>query len=103
MRFLVQPLRSLKPMTTGGFLVTNPPYGERIGSHAHVAGVYETLGERLKSFEDWRCFLLCPPNELYQETGFHRTGERVTLYNGPLKCRFIELDLSRSTDNTSTS
>lgn len=98
----VQPLSSLKPMTARGFLVTNPPYGERIGSHAHVAGVYETLGTRLSIFEDWRCFLLCPPNELYQQTGFHRTGDRVTLYNGPLKCRFIELDLSRSTNENDT-
>ena len=93
----VQPLNRLHPPTTIGFLVTNPPYGERIGSHAHVAEVYETLGKRLKNFDDWRCFLLCPPNELYQETGFHRTEERITLYNGPLKCRFLELDLKRST------
>ena len=93
----VQPLSHLKQPLTTGYLVTNPPYGERIGSHAHVAGVYTTLGERLTTFDGWRCFLLCPPNELYQETGFHRTEERITLYNGPLKCRFLELDLQRST------
>ena len=93
----VQPLNHMTQIAENGYLVTNPPYGERIGSHAHVADVYSTLGERLKTFENWRCFLLCPPNELYQETGFHRTEERVTLYNGPLKCRFIELDLDRST------
>ena len=93
----VQPLSHLKQPLTTGYLVTNPPYGERIGSHAHVAGVYTTLGERLTTFDGWRCFLLCPPNELYQETGFHRTEERITLYNGPLKCRFLELDLKRAT------
>ncbi len=97
----VQPLESLKtPLAEQqGFLVTNPPYGERIGSHAHVSGVYETLGNQLSHFpiESWRCFLLCPPNELYQQTGFHRTEERITLYNGPLKCRFLELDLHRPT------
>ena len=93
----VQPLSHLNPPAKNGYIVTNPPYGERIGAHAHVAEVYTTLGERLTTFDGWRCFLLCPPNELYQETGFHRTEERVTLYNGPLKCRFIELNLERST------
>ena len=45
----VQPLNRLQPPVEHGYLVTNPPYGERIGSHAHVSEVYETLGERLKS------------------------------------------------------
>ena len=91
----VQPLRTLTPPVEDGWLVTNPPYGERIGSHAHIEGIYQTLGERFKHLEQWRCYLLCPPNDLYQKTGFHRTEERITLYNGPLKCRFIELDMNR--------
>ena len=91
----VQPLHSLNPSVESGWLVTNPPYGERIGSHAHIEGIYQTLGERFKHLEQWRCYLLCPPNDLYQKTGFHRTEERITLYNGPLKCRFIELDMNR--------
>jgi 23S rRNA (guanine2445-N2)-methyltransferase / 23S rRNA (guanine2069-N7)-methyltransferase len=91
----VQPLHTLNPSVESGWLVTNPPYGERIGSHAHIEGIYQTLGERFKHLEQWRCYLLCPPNDLYQKTGFHRTEERITLYNGPLKCRFIELDMNR--------
>lgn len=90
----VQPLSLFSSPSESGILVTNPPYGERIGSHAHVSGVYQDLGTALQQLNNtWQCFLLCPPNELYQETGFARTGDRVTLYNGPLKCRFIELSL----------
>ena len=36
----VQPHFFSAPTETG-MMVTNPPYGERIGSHAHVAGVYQ--------------------------------------------------------------
>jgi len=91
----VQPLHTLNAPVESGWLVTNPPYGERIGSHAHIEGIYETLGDRFEHLEQWRCYLLCPPSDLYQKTGFHRTEERITLYNGPLKCRFIELDMKR--------
>jgi putative N6-adenine-specific DNA methylase len=93
----VRPLQNLTQPTKTGYLVTNPPYGERIKSHAHITGIYQTLSQKVQAFTDWRCFLLYPPNELYQETGFHRTEERITLYNGPLKCRFLELDFNRST------
>ncbi len=91
----VQPLVRLTPPTENGALVTNPPYGERIGSHAYLDEVYQELGGRLEHFKQWRCFFLCPPNELYQQTGYGRTEERITLYNGPLKCRFVELDLNK--------
>ena len=93
----VQPLTSLSAPTETGMMVTNPPYGERIGSHAHVAGVYQELGAGLQNMSNWQCYLLCQPNELYQENGFGRTEERTTLYNGPLKCRFIELELGTPT------
>ena len=105
----VQPLRSLTPPSETGFIVSNPPYGERIGSHAHVATPYLDLGQTLSRFQAndfdnaWRCFLLCPPNELYQQTGYNRTEERITLYNGPLKCRFLELDLNKPIETTSPS
>lgn len=97
----VQPLSSLslpKALSSNhdaGWLVTNPPYGERIGSHAHIEEVYQTLGSRLVELPNWRTFLLCPPNDLYQKSGYHRTDARITLYNGPLKCRFLELDIEK--------
>lgn len=89
----VSPIKRLQKMADTGFLVTNPPYGERIGSHAYLDEIYTDIGTLFHTLPEWRYFLLCPPNELYQKTGFVRKGERVTLYNGPLKCRFLELQL----------
>ena len=91
----VSPVNRLKPPegAENGYIVTNPPYGERIGSHAHVDEVYEDLGFALAEFEGWKVFLLCPPNDLYLAAGYNRTGDRLTLHNGPLKCRFLELNL----------
>ena len=92
---IVSPVKQARPVTlTAGTIVCNPPYGERFGSHAYIDQIYQDLGEGLQRFTDWRVFLLCPPNDLYQQTGFQRKGERVTIYNGPLKCRFLELDLN---------
>ena len=91
----VSPVNRLRPPegVENGFIVTNPPYGERIGSHAHVDEVYEDFGFALAEFEGWKVFLLCPPNDLYLAAGYNRTGDRLTLHNGPLKCRFLELNL----------
>lgn len=103
----VSPVQRLTPPAPTGFIVSNPPYGERIGSHAHVDSVYADLGHALKENfkgnleedseapQSWRVFLLCPPNDLYLATGYARTEERITLHNGPLKCRFLELNLKK--------
>ena len=91
----VSPVRNLTLPSSQGFIVSNPPYGERIGSHAHVDSVYADLGQALKNFQEWRIFLLCPPNDLYLATGYNRKEDRITLHNGPLKCRFLELDLEK--------
>ena len=92
-----QPVSSLHPPSSTGYVITNPPYGERIGAHSHVDKVYQDLGQTLQRFVDWKAYLLCPSNELYQATGLRRTEERYTLRNGPLKCRFLELQLPSTT------
>jgi putative N6-adenine-specific DNA methylase len=42
---------------SGGVMIANPPYGERMGNLDELAAFYPKLGDALKQrFAGWRCF-----------------------------------------------
>ncbi|MHB8387251.1 bifunctional 23S rRNA (guanine(2069)-N(7))-methyltransferase RlmK/23S rRNA (guanine(2445)-N(2))-methyltransferase RlmL [Metallibacterium sp.] len=76
-----------------GLLISNPPYGERLGEMPEVLALYRTLGERLRAeFGGWRAALL------FGEQGDgHMIGlkpERSQrLYNGALACNLLQFSV----------
>lgn len=74
--------------------ITNPPYGERLGRGAALAGVYRGLGESLRSeFKDWRAAVIVSDDELGHQLGL-RADKRYVLYNGAIECRLLVFDLA---------
>ncbi len=82
-----------------GLLITNPPYGERMGEHDEVRALYRTLGERLRAdFSGWRAAVLVAQAE-QDETGHDgmnqapalglRVDKRYALYNGAIPCELL--------------
>lgn len=70
-----------------GLVITNPPYGARMGSLAELPALYRLLGDRLKAdFVGWRAAVLTSEPVLEQALGF-RPDKRYVLYNGAIKCR----------------
>ncbi|MBZ0110975.1 MAG: hypothetical protein K8J08_00805 [Thermoanaerobaculia bacterium] len=79
-----------------GLLVTNPPWGHRIGGSDQVAEIYSRLGSRLRSaFGGWNAAVLGPDEETLQEVGL-RWFKVNKLYNGPLLCRLAHYRISPS-------
>lgn len=77
------------PQSLPGLVITNPPYGKRLGEISELAGVYETLGERLKeSFTGWEAAVFTGNPELGAHLGLRAYRTNV-LYNGPLPCRLL--------------
>jgi len=73
-----------------GVLVSNPPYGVRLGDQARLAELYPRLGDALKrAFTGWDCYLLSADPQLAKLIGL-RTSRRVPLFNGPLECRLLQ-------------
>lgn len=69
-----------------GLVVTNPPYGERMGEVTALKPLYAELGAVLKSrFQGWRAGVLTAHDELAQEMGVW-ADHRYALWNGPLAC-----------------
>jgi putative N6-adenine-specific DNA methylase len=74
----------------GGLLITNPPYGERIGSGGQkgMKSFYFKLGENLRSLDGWRVFILSG-NPAF-ESAFHaRPSIRRDVWNGPIACTLL--------------
>ena len=79
----------MPPSVAGGLVVTNPPYGKRLGEVEELVEVYETLGERLKAgFSGWEAAVFTGNPQLGAHLGLRAHRVNV-LYNGPLECRLL--------------
>jgi len=74
-----------------GLIVTNPPYGKRLGER--VGGVYATFGRTLRSrFTGWRALFLSPSDALARKV--HRDVERITRFsNGGTRVGVYAIEL----------
>jgi len=76
-----------------GVLVTNPPYGVRLGEREKLAAFYPQLGNVLKKkFAGWRAYLFTADLRLPKLIGLS-PSKRTPLYNGPLECRLYEFKI----------
>jgi putative N6-adenine-specific DNA methylase len=86
-------LEDLAPLEENSMLVTNPPYGERLGEINRLGELYETLGTVLKT----RCrgadaHVLTGSKFLSKKIGL-KTTRRDVLWNGAIECRLLHYDL----------
>ncbi|HEX7812693.1 MAG TPA: class I SAM-dependent RNA methyltransferase [Burkholderiales bacterium] len=73
-----------------GVLVTNPPYGVRLGELDELAAFYPKLGDELKKkFAGWRAYLFTADMRVPKLIGLS-PSKRTPLFNGPLECRLYE-------------
>ncbi len=73
-----------------GVLVTNPPYGVRIGEQEELAALYPELGHALKQrFTGWRAYFFTGDFRLAKLIRLS-ASRRIPLFNGPLECRLFE-------------
>jgi len=73
-----------------GILVTNPPYGVRIGEQQQLAELYPKLGDALKKkFSGWNAYILTA-DPLLPKLIRLTASRRTPLFNGALECRLLE-------------
>ncbi|AMV72879.1 23S rRNA (2-N-methyl-G2445)-methyltransferase [Desulfuromonas sp. DDH964] len=86
-------LRNPAPGGPPGLVITNPPYGERLGEIAQLEGLYATLGERLRSeFAGWKAAIFTGNPELGRALGL-RARRSHPFFNGPIKCQLLLCEL----------
>ena len=83
-------LLELSAPAPAGILVTNPPYGVRLGEKEKLAEFYPQLGTLLKQkFAGWTAFLFSGDPELARLIRL-KPSRKTVLYNGALECRLYE-------------
>ncbi len=76
-------------LARAGLVITNPPYGERLGEKEQLRGLYATLGQRLReNFSHWHVAVFTGTPELGQEMGM-RALRKHAFFNGPLSCQLL--------------
>ncbi len=68
-----------------GTIVTNPPYGERMGTTLEVEELYRKIGRHFRSLSPWQVYIITSHPELERLYG-KRADKVKKLYNGMLPC-----------------
>ncbi|MDY6992825.1 MAG: bifunctional 23S rRNA (guanine(2069)-N(7))-methyltransferase RlmK/23S rRNA (guanine(2445)-N(2))-methyltransferase RlmL [Pseudomonadota bacterium] len=84
-----------------GLVISNLPYGERLGNQAHLKPLYHQLGQVLtRQFSGWQAALFIKATEGESALGL-QAYRRHQLYNGALPCQLLCFDLKKATTPTS--
>jgi len=76
-----------------GVIVTNPPYGVRLGDSNDLAALYPKLGDALKQrFSGWRAYIFTGDRELPRLIRLS-ASKRTPLFNGAIECRLYEFKM----------
>lgn len=83
----------LRPHDAVGLIMTNPPYGERLGDVETLAPLYGALGTCFKTrFENWRAAVLTGNPQLGMQIGL-RARRRHAFFNGAIACQLLSFDV----------
>jgi len=72
-----------------GYIICNPPYGERLSEEAEVKQLYKTMGEIYAQLDMWSFFILTAHAGFQQSFG-KKAARNRKLYNGMLQCYLYE-------------
>ena len=87
--FQERPVSKLSHSKKYGFIITNPPYGERLEEKAALKPLYRMIGERYKALDSWSAFIITSYEDAEKDMGIKATKNRK-IYNGMLKTYYYQ-------------
>ncbi len=72
-----------------GFIITNPPYGERLEDKKDLPALYGMIGERYRMLDSWSMYLISSYENTEKDIG-SKAGKNRKLYNGMMKTYFYQ-------------
>ena len=85
--FQTRPVSQLSHPKKYGFIITNPPYGERLEEKKDLPALYRTLGQRFAALDSWSLYLITSYENAEQDIG-HKADKNRKIYNGMMKTYF---------------
>jgi 23S rRNA (guanine2445-N2)-methyltransferase / 23S rRNA (guanine2069-N7)-methyltransferase len=81
-----------------GLVVTNPPYGERIGAESGLPALYSELGSVLRDrFQGWQAAILTGNPPLARNLGIYAKRTH-RFFNGTIECRLLRFELNEASE-----
>ncbi|MDD6057462.1 MAG: class I SAM-dependent RNA methyltransferase [Clostridiales bacterium] len=87
--FQQRPVAQLRHPKKYGFLVTNPPYGERISNIEEMPKLYREIGEVYRKLDAWSMYLITGYEDAERYIG-RKADKNRKIYNGMLKTYFYQ-------------
>ena len=72
-----------------GFIITNPPYGERLEDKADLPELYTQIGQAYQRLDSWSMFLITSYTDTEKYIG-RKADKNRKIYNGMLKTYFYQ-------------
>lgn len=87
--FQQRPLSALSHPKKYGFLITNPPYGERIEEKENLPALYKEIGDRFRALDDWSAYIITAYEDAEKYIG-RKADKNRKIYNGMMKTYFYQ-------------
>ncbi|MEG0813326.1 MAG: class I SAM-dependent RNA methyltransferase [Clostridium sp.] len=72
-----------------GFIITNPPYGERIEEKKDLPALYTQIGERFRALDSWSMYLITSYEDTERCIG-RKADKNRKIYNGMMKTYYYQ-------------
>lgn len=72
-----------------GFIITNPPYGERLEEKADLPELYTTIGDVYKNLDSWSMYMITSYEDAERYVG-KKADKNRKIYNGMIKTYFYQ-------------
>lgn len=87
--FQQRPVEAVSHAKKYGFIITNPPYGERIEDKEKLPEIYGDLGNLYKKLDSWSAYVITSYDKAQESMGIKATKNRK-IYNGMMKTYFYQ-------------
>lgn len=87
--FQQRDVKDLRHPKKYGFVVTNPPYGERIEERENLPALYETIGRSYEGLDSWSMYLITAYADAERYIG-RKADKNRKIYNGMMKTYFYQ-------------
>ena len=87
--FEVRDVGSLSHDGSYGFIITNPPYGERLEEKAGIPPLYRKIGEGFRRLDTWSLYLITSYEGAEKDIG-RKADKNRKIYNGMMKTYYYQ-------------
>ncbi len=87
--FQQKPMKELSSSKKYGFIITNPPYGERLEDKKELPGLYKEIGKVFGNLDSWSYYIITGYEDAQKYIG-RQADKNRKIYNGMMKTYFYQ-------------